>query len=87
MCDRCGGVFSLGDLQYQYEWAGQKLINKRLRVCQKCMDVPSNAFRTIRIPPDPVPVRDPRPQDYSVTDTPADGYTDSVVDLLFPAPD
>lgn len=69
VCDRCGGLYSLADLQYQCEWAGPKLVNKRIRVCRTCMDVPSNAFRTIRIPPDPVPVRDPRPENYDVAMT------------------
>ena len=64
-CDRCGCNTNLYRLQYQYQWAGFDLINLRLRVCPTCMDVPSQQLRTIIIPPDPVPLIDPRPEPYA----------------------
>lgn len=65
VCDRCGFMYSLNYLRYQYQWAGTKLQNLRLRVCDTCMDVPQEQLRAIILPPDPVPVMDPRPERYS----------------------
>src|SRR5215472_3919590 len=64
-CDRCGFWYSLVDLHYQMEWRGPRLMNIRLRVCQKCMDIPFIFNKPIVIPPDPVPVRDPRLDDFA----------------------
>lgn len=65
-CDRCGGQYNLVDLRPQFQWAGLTMIDKRLRVCARCHDVPSEHLRTIVLPPDPVPVRDPRPENYAL---------------------
>lgn len=56
--------YNLHKLNYQYQYAGADLINLRIRVCDICMDVPSQFLRTIIIPPDPVPVFDSRPENY-----------------------
>lgn len=63
-CDRCGFLTNLYKLQYQYQWAGTDLINLGIKVCSRCLDVPSEFLRTIIIPPDPPPVNDPRPEPY-----------------------
>ena len=68
VCDRCGFWFNLIDLKYQHEWRGPRLMNIRLRVCNKCMDVPFIFAKPIIYPPDPVPVRDPRPQNFEIPD-------------------
>lgn len=44
-----------------------KLQNLRLLVCRTCLDVPQPALKTIVIPPDPLPVYQPRPEQYSET--------------------
>jgi len=41
-----------------------KLQNLRLLVCKTCLDVPQPALKTIIIPPDPLPVLNPRPENY-----------------------
>lgn len=66
ICDSCGFKFSLRDLGYQMEWRGPRLMNTRLRKCPKCLDVPFIFNRPIIYPPDPVPVADPRPQNYTI---------------------
>lgn len=63
-CDRCGLNYNLVDLQWQYQWAGTDLVNLQIRVCETCLDVPSPFLRTVIIPPDPVPVYQPRPEPY-----------------------
>lgn len=66
ICDGCGFQYNLERLRYQYQWQGMQLQNLNLRVCPTCMDVPQQQLRTIILPPDPVPVDDPRPERYSV---------------------
>ena len=85
-CDRCQFIYSLRDLRFQREWAGTEIITLNLRVCPTCYDEPSPAKRTIFIKPDPVPVQNPRPEDYSVADVPDDGYTGDLVDLIISPP-
>lgn len=66
VCDRCSAWFNLVDLRYQHEWRGRKLTNIRLRVCDRCMDVPFIFNRPIIYPPDPTPVDDPRPENFTI---------------------
>lgn len=66
-CDRCYFNFSLNDLTWQYQWSGVKLQNLRLLVCSECLDVPQPQLKTIIIPPDPIPVLNPRPEQYQET--------------------
>ncbi len=61
ICDCCGWLYSLKDLRYQYQFAGQQVINLHYRVCKPCYDIPSHRNNPYAIPPDPVPVADPRP--------------------------
>jgi len=42
------------------------MINKRLLKCPYCLDEPQPQLRTIIIPPDPDPVYEARPEQYSV---------------------
>jgi len=65
-CDRCGFLHNLCDLGYQHQWAGTELINKRIRVCDRCMDEPSLFLKAITLPPDPPPVIDARPEPYEM---------------------
>lgn len=64
ICDRCGFLYNHVNLSWQYDWAGASLINKRLLVCDPCNDVPQQQLRAIVVPADPIPIRNPRTQDY-----------------------
>lgn len=65
VCDRCGIWYNLeAKLNYQYEWQGTRLQNLNLRVCPKCMDIPQPQLKARILPPDPVPVRNPRPENF-----------------------
>jgi len=66
VCDRCGFMYTLSDLKYQYQWAGNSLVNLQLRVCKPCMDIPQIQFKSFVLPPDPVPVINPRIEYYGV---------------------
>lgn len=69
VCDRCGFWYNLVDLKWQYQWAGNNLINLQLRVCDTCLDVPQEQLRAIVIPADPVPVYQPRPENFVTAST------------------
>lgn len=66
ICDRCGLQYNLRALRWQFAWAGRELINKRIRVCDTCWDIPNEQLRSIRLPPDPDPVFDARPENFAV---------------------
>jgi hypothetical protein len=57
------------DLQWQYDWAGASLINKRMLVCRPCLDTPQQQLRAIILPADPVPVINPRVEAYAFNET------------------
>lgn len=65
-CDRCGWIYNLQDLKYQYQWAGVQLQNLHIKVCTRCLDVPQEQLRTIVLPADPLPVDDPRIEQYTL---------------------
>ena len=64
ICDRCGFRYNHVDLRWQMDWAGSSLINKRLLVCGRCTDTPQEQLRTIVLPADPVPIQNPRPENF-----------------------
>lgn len=68
MCDRCGFWYNRSDLVWQFEWGGQKLYNKEVLVCitgNRCYDKPQEQLRTIILPPDPPPIVNARPPNFS----------------------
>ena len=69
ICDRCGALYNHDQLQWQFDYAGAGLINKRILVCRPCNDVPQNQARAIVVPADPMPIINPRVQDYVAATT------------------
>ena len=69
ICDRCGFLYNHDKLQWQFDYAGAGLINKRILVCSPCLDTPQNQLRSIILPADPVPIENPRVQDYAAAET------------------
>ena len=69
ICDRCGFLYNHVNLQWQFDWAGASLINKRILVCDECNDVPQSQLRAIVVPADPVPILNPRIQDYNTAES------------------
>lgn len=64
ICDRCGFRYNLVNLNWQFDWRGASLQNIKLLVCKGCYDEPQEQLRAIVIPADPVPVANPRIQDF-----------------------
>jgi hypothetical protein len=69
ICDRCGFLYNHSDLQWQFDWAGASLINKKILVCDTCLDVPQEQLRAIILPADPEPIVNPRVENYADAET------------------
>lgn len=65
VCDRCGFRYLLNDLGRQFQWTGPALQDIGILVCPRCNDFPQEQFRTVVLPPDPVPRINPRPDVYT----------------------
>jgi hypothetical protein len=68
VCDRCYRQFNLENLRWQFDYRANELVNLRILVCDTCMDVPQDQLRPKATPPDPVPVSNPRPENYTLDD-------------------
>lgn len=73
VCDRCGFRFAHSTLSWQFDWQGPRLQNLRILVCQGCRDTPQENIRTIILPPDPLPIYNPRPEFFVSADNPLGG--------------
>lgn len=62
ICDKTGFVFKRMDLVRQMEWRGNSLIWTGFMVGKPYVDQPNPQLRPPILPPDPVPVKDPRLQ-------------------------
>jgi hypothetical protein len=62
VCDRCGFLYNHKKLSRVVEWQGKHLRSIALLVCETCLD--KQQLHTILIPNDPVPIMDPRPEQY-----------------------
>jgi hypothetical protein len=64
ICDRCGFRYNHANLRWQYDWRGASLANIRLLVCNTCYDNAQQQLRAIVVPADPLPISNPRTQDF-----------------------
>lgn len=76
ICSRCGSLYNRDKLDWQYQWYGNKLFNKRVQVCGDCMDKPSQFLRQVILPPDPPAINQPRSEPYSIDE--AGGYAPNI---------
>jgi hypothetical protein len=60
ICDYTGFVFNRIDLVRQMEWRGNALVWTGFYVGRPYLDVPNEQNRPPILPPDPVPIREPR---------------------------
>jgi hypothetical protein len=90
ICDRCGFLYNHVNLSWQFDWAGANLINKRILVCETCIDTPQEQLRAIVLPADPNPIMNARvdifteaESDYITTSAPT--VTDSTTGIPVPS--
>jgi hypothetical protein len=87
VCDRCGFLYNHDELQWQWDWLqGPRLFNLRILVCRTCLDIPQESGRTIVLPPDPVPIANPRPENYVAADNPLSALGYNPADNFLPLP-
>ena len=67
--DRSGFVVNHKDMAWQREWAGNQIINKRILVHPSELDKLQEQFRSLVLPPDPVPIMNARPEPYSIDES------------------
>lgn len=79
ICDCCGFLYNHRDLRWAQQWRGNKLEKTGYQHCPTCWDEPNPTLRPIVLPPDPVPVLNPRAEPLTV-------YVPSVAFATLPAP-
>jgi len=69
-CDRCGFVWQLSALDWQWDFQGTpQLQNTRLLVCDRCKDKPQPQLSPPIILPDPRPAFNARPEPYAIDES------------------
>jgi hypothetical protein len=64
-CDRCGFLFNLKDLVPEVQYNGTGLYRTGFLVCERtCFDTPNPQQLSPILPPDPLPVLNPRVEPY-----------------------
>lgn len=74
VCDDCGRWENLYRLRDQNEWQGPKIAWVGTKKCWRCLDKPQPQLRPITLPADPVPVKNPRPEAFTLINMPS-GFT------------
>lgn len=69
VCDRCGFVYNHQDLRWQMDYRGRSLQNLRILVCDECNDVANPQLKPRIIPPDPIPIKNARTEQYRLYET------------------
>jgi hypothetical protein len=64
VCDECGVWYNRRDLTKNMEFSGRSLIWTGGYVCKTCNDTPNAQLLTPILPPDPRPIREPRPENF-----------------------
>lgn len=68
-CDNCGFIYNHSELRWQMQWSGNKLVNLKQLVCRRCNDIPQSQLRAIVLPADPMPVMNPRVNNWQAAST------------------
>lgn len=62
ICDGCGFMIQHTQLREKKDYRGGSVpVGISLRVCASCDDVPQPYYRRLLLKPDPVPLKNPRP--------------------------
>jgi len=68
--DRSGFIGNHENMQWQFQWRGKSLINTKVLVYPDEMDVPQRQLGILIIPPDPPPIMNARPEQYTIDEQP-----------------
>lgn len=67
ICDRCGIPINHYKLRWQFDFAGLRLQNLRVLVCDRCYDAPQRQLGAKILGPDPIPIFNARPEPFTTT--------------------
>lgn len=67
ICQRCGKAINHYKLSWQFQWAGLRLQNLGLLVCDHCKDAPQEQLRAKILTADPLPILNARPEPFTTT--------------------
>lgn len=62
ICDSCGERYNRHELKAQFEYRGDSLEDTGFRYCWRCISDPQPQLKPVILPPDPVPIQNPRPE-------------------------
>ena len=82
VCDRCGIWYNRVSLHWQFDWRGTSLQNLWILVCDRCLDTPQAQLRAIQLPADPVPVWQPRVENFADDETNYRSVGPSTIDSI-----
>lgn len=68
--DRNGMIGNLADMVMQHDWAGNRIINKKILVHKDELDEPQRQLGTLKLPADPPPLINARPEQYNIDEWP-----------------
>jgi hypothetical protein len=60
ICERCGFQYNHRDLIWDTQYHGRQIRRTGFLVCKSCNDIPNPTLRPMVLPPDPVPILQPR---------------------------
>jgi hypothetical protein len=87
VCQRCGFMYNLVNLKWQYDWQfSARLHNIGIQVCPDCLDKPQPSGKPVVLPIDPVPVEYALPENYAAADNPLSPLGYDVGNMFLPAP-
>lgn len=67
ICDRCGFPYQHNTLSWQFDWAGLRLQNLKILICERCYDEPQRQKGAKSVTADPLPIANARPEPFTVT--------------------
>lgn len=69
-CDRCGFIWSQSDLQWQFDYVGGPVPQSQgWLVCDRCINPLTLQRQLLILPPDPPPIFNTRPENYTVDES------------------
>ena len=71
ICDISGVLVNHSTMRFQDILAGNAFVNTGLLVAPGYYDIPNEQVRALRIPADPVPIANPRPQTWALQEAEA----------------
>lgn len=65
VCDRCGFWWNRKSLLNQTQWRGNQVLPIYVWCCPRCLDQLQPQLRPVILPPDPVPLVNPRNENFA----------------------